>query len=199
MKRNLLVVLLFTLVVFVIAVVTTANGLTFKNNQDIISYKQLAICLLVAVVTVFLYGFVRFSLRGAIAFSVVVLNDMLLVFSLTALLSVVFPAIPSSVSLPYFLILTAVVSVANAMPGIRAAQKTPKSEEVKDAVAQTMKKTKLFVLVFSLVSLAALMAIGNRIALLLIPLCLSALISWESSQVLLPEAYLLYTPRKRGR
>lgn len=199
MKRNLSVILLFTLVVFVIAAVATASGLTFKNNQDIISYPQLATCLLVAVVSAFLYGFIRFSLRGGIALGVVVLNDMVLVFSLTALLSIVFPAMPSSISLPYSLALAAVVSVASAMPGLRVAQKTRKTEEVKDAITQAMKKTKLFVLVFSLVALAALMVIGNRMALLLVPLCLAVVISWESSQVLLPGAYLLYTPRKSGR
>ena len=206
LHQSALKTLVVSLLVFAAALVLALSGIGLKFNFGsgaTVSYLPFVYAVLAAVVTSFLFGWVRYELDGGVTLAVAVLHDLLLSFALTSLLSLVFPL---SSYAPVFLIAGVAASYVFSIPVLRDARQMLRSnnslkrEQAAELAVKSGKPLKVTVAAVSALSLAALIISGNSAMLgTVLPLITGLLAALISSCLLTPYFWASMTPRTSKR
>ncbi|MDO5021857.1 MAG: hypothetical protein Q4E07_00790 [Eubacteriales bacterium] len=171
----------------------TSISLPFSGSaQYSVEFSQLWLCMFASVVFAFIYGFIRINRAYAVAIALATLNDLLLGFSLASIASLVIKGVselPVALVFPIIILLTFVFSFVQSTTVLRSADQlmrtTSRKEkpfaQIADEAPMQSIKSRLTVLVLSLVFLVAVSFGGQKLLAVTVPLMLSAVAVYFTS------------------
>lgn len=215
MKKSTVSTLAVSGVIIAVGVVAVLARLAFNMSEaarGMFDYGALLAAGCAAVVLALMYGFVRFDRAHGLTLAAVTLHDMLLTFAVTALASIVLPAVaavPAVYSLPYALVMAALFTLAQSLIVLQRARKivrTTSRREVSYAEAAQMAagETRCLRLEVTTVALVVMLGIAGMGAFktalpVVCPLVVAALVSLYSACKLTPALWTVFSEKLKGR
>lgn len=179
--------------------------------QGVFEYGSILAAGCAAVVIALLYGFVRFDRAHGLTLAVVTLHDMLLTFSVTALISIVLPglvAVPAVYALPYALVMTVLFTFAQSLIVLERARKiirTTSRREVSYAKASEMAAGETRCLRAEVTAAALIIMLGiagfgsfKNTLMVVCPMVVAALVSLYSACNLTPALWMAFSERLKN-
>lgn len=162
-RSSAMMTLIASLVVAALGIALAATGAGLKFYSQSVQAAELvrmAWSMLAVVILLFVFGFVRYDLAGALSLGVAALHDQLLTLALSAIVSL---ALPLSYSMPALVVGGAVFTCCFSIPVIREARLVDRSvsrrEHTRDEVAEmAVKKAMPVLFVLAVVALLIFLA-----------------------------------------
>lgn len=207
-RSSALMVLAASALVIVIGIVLalTGTGLKFySQSAQAFDLTQMLWAMLAVVVLLFVFGFVRYDLPGALSMGIAGLHDQLLTLALTAILSIIFA---QSYSMPALVVASAVYTCCFTVPVLREARLIGRSvslrEYTREEVAgMAVKKTMPMLILVGAAALLIFLAFaisGNALMIgFMLPMLAGIIAAFLSATRISPYIWAAAASRSRAR
>lgn len=207
-RSSALMVLALSAVVAVIGLVLVLTGAGLKSYAQAFraaDISQMLWSMLAVVVLLFVFGFIRYDMPGALALGAAGLHDQLLTLALAAVLSLAFP---QGYSAPALVVASAVFTCCFTLPVLREARLIGRGvsqrEKTRDEVAgMAVKKTMPVLILTGAAALLIFLAFavsGNALMIgFMLPMLAGILAAFLSSTRITPYIWAAAASRSKAR